>query len=393
MACVYDFDKVIERRNTNSFKYDALADTFGRDDLYSLWVADMDFATPDFILDALRERLNHPVLGYTKPYDSYWQSIIDWTRQHHDWTIEQEWIRYIPGIVKGIAMVLHAFTQAGDKVIIQTPVYHPFRLVPEGMGRVCVENPLRCCDGEHYRMDFDHLESIIDERCKVLILANPHNPIGIVWSREELRRLADIAHRHNIIVISDEIHCDMALYGNRHTPFATVSEAASRCSITFAAPTKTFNIAGLVSSYAIVPDERLREHFFSWMSASELDAPTLFAMVATEAAFTQGEPWRKQMLRYVEQNVDFVADYMAEHHPQIRVIKPQASFLVWIDFSTLGLSHAELVDFMVNRARLAMNDGAMFGKQGEQFMRMNVGLSRSLLHSALQQLSTAIATL
>lgn len=393
MACVYDFDKVIERRNTNSFKYDALADTFGRDDLYSLWVADMDFATPDFILDALRERLNHPVLGYTKPYDSYWQSIIDWTRQHHDWAIEQEWIRYIPGIVKGIAMVLHAFTQAGDKVIIQTPVYHPFRLVPEGMGRVCVENPLICYDGEHYRMDFDHLESIIDEHCKVLILANPHNPIGIVWSREELCRLADIAHRHNIIVISDEIHCDMALYGNRHTPFATVSEAARRCSITFAAPTKTFNIAGLVSSYAIVPDERLREHFFSWMSASELDAPTLFAMVATEAAFTQGEPWREQMLRYVEQNVDFVADYMAEHHPQIRVIKPQASFLVWIDFSALGLSHAELVDFMVNRARLAMNDGAMFGKQGEQFMRMNVGLSRSLLQSALQQLSTAIATL
>jgi cystathionine beta-lyase len=185
----------------------------------------------------------------------------------------------------------------------------------------------------------------------------------------------------------------MALYGNHHTPFATVSEAARRCSITFAAPTKTFNIAGLVSSYAIVPDEQLRERFFPWMSASELDAPTLFAMVATEAAFTQGEPWREQMLQYVEQNIDFVADYMAEHHPQIRVIKPQASFLVWIDFSALGLSHAELVDFMVNRARLAMNDGAMFGEQGKQFMRMNVGLSRSVLQSALQQLSAAIATL
>lgn len=393
MACVYDFDKVVERRNTNSFKYDALSDTFGRDDLYSLWVADMDFATPDFILNALRERLNHPVLGYTKPYDSYWQSIIDWTRQRHNWSIERDWICYIPGVVKGIAMALHAFTQAGDKVIIQTPVYHPFRLVPEGMGRVCVENPLICCDGEHYRMDFDHLESIIDERCKVLILANPHNPIGIVWSREELCRLADIAQRHNIIVISDEIHCDMALYGNHHTPFATVSEAARRCSITFAAPTKTFNIAGLVSSYAIVPDEQLRERFFSWMSASELDAPTLFAMIATEAAFTQGEPWREQMLQYVEQNIDFVADYMAEHHPQIRVIKPQASFLVWIDFSALGLSHAELVDFMVNRACLAMNDGAMFGEPGKQFMRMNVGLSRSVLQSALQQLSAAIATL
>lgn len=393
MSFMYDFDKVIDRRDTNSFKYDALDEMYGRNDLISLWVADMDFATPDFVVEALRERLDHPVFGYTKPYDSYWQSIVDWTYRRHAWAVEREWLCYIPGIVKGIAMALHAFTQKGDKVIIQPPVYHPFRLVTENLGRVCVENPLRCDDGVHYRMDFEQLESVIDEQCKVIILANPHNPIGIVWSREDLQRLAHIAAKHNLIVLSDEIHCDMALYGNRHAPFAAVSDEARRCSVTFAAPSKTFNIAGIVSSYAIVPDAHLREQFFSWAEAAELSAPTLFAMVATEAAFTQGDEWREQMLRYVEQNIDFVADYMAQHHPEIRVIKPQASFLVWIDFSALGLQHDALVDFMVNRAHLAMNDGAMFGRQGEQFMRMNVGLPRAVLHKALQQLTEAISTL
>lgn len=393
MAQRYDFDKVIDRRDTNSFKYDALDEVYGRNDLISLWVADMDFATPDFVVEALRERLDHPVFGYTKPYDSYWQSIVDWTYRRHAWAVEREWLCYIPGIVKGIAMALHAFTQKGDKIIIQPPIYHPFRLVTEGLGRVCVENPLRCDDGVHYRMDFEQLESVIDEQCKVIILANPHNPIGIVWSREDLQRLAHIAAKHNLIVLSDEIHCDMALYGNRHTPFATVSDEARRCSITFAAPSKTFNIAGIVSSYAIVPDDHLREQFFSWVEAAEFNAPTLFAMVATEAAFTQGDKWREQMLCYVEQNIDLVADYMAQHHPEIRVIKPQASFLVWIDFSALGLDHDALVDFMVNQAHLAMNDGAMFGSQGEQFMRMNVGLPRDTLLRALEQLSEAISTL
>lgn len=390
MSKIYDFDKVIDRRNTNCVKYDGMKELFGREDLIPLWVADMDFETPDFVIEALRQRLQHPVLGYTVAYDSYWQSIIDWLYHRHSWRVEREWLRYIPGIVKGIGMVLNAFTSPSDKVIIQPPVYHPFRFVPEKNGREVVLNPLRRTDSG-YEMDFENLESVIDSRCKVLILANPHNPIGITWSRETLQRLAEVAVRHNLIVVSDEIHCDMPLYGNVHIPFATVSEEAAKCSITFGAPSKTFNIAGVVSSFAVVPNTELREHFFAWLEANELDMATIFAMTATEAAFNNGDEWRCQMLKYIEGNIDFVADYVAQNMPKVKVVKPQASYLVWLDFSEVGLSHKDLVDLIVNEAHLAMNDGAMFGREGEQCMRMNVGTRREVLAQAMQQLRDALS--
>ena len=389
----YNFDKVIDRHGTGALKLDVLKERYGRDDLIPLWVADMDFETPDFILDAIKKRLEHPILGYCKDPQDLWPSVIDWIKSHHGWEVKREWLRYIPGIVKGIGMVINVFTKSDEKVIIQPPVYHPFRLVPEHCGRDVVFNPLRRLADGGYEMDFDHLESIIDSRCKILILSNPHNPAGIVWSRETLIRLAEIADKHNLVVISDEIHCDMTLYGHCHTPFATVSEAAARCSITFGAPSKTFNIAGIVSSYAIIPDASLRERFYSWLSACEMDAPTIFAMVATEAAFRNGESWRRQMVAYVEQNIDFVDDYLRQNLPMIKLLKPQASFLAWLDFSALGLSHDALNDLVINQARLAMNDGAMFGAQGEQFMRMNVATQRSVLQQALEQLRDAVARL
>lgn len=386
---IYDFNSHIDRRGSHCVKFDALKEMFGRDDLLSLWVADMDFATPDFIIDALKERLEHPVLGYPVQYDGYWQSIVDWLYSHHGWRVEREWMRYIPGIVKGIGMAINAFTQPDDKIIIQPPVYHPFRLVPEHNGREVVTNPL-IREGDTYRMDFEQLEQIIDDKCKILILANPHNPIGITWDRQTLARLAEIAVKHNLIVISDEIHCDMALYGNRHTPFASVSEEAARCSITFSAPSKTFNIAGIVSSYTVVPDPILREKFFSWLTANEMDMATIFAMTATEAAFTKGEEWRQQMLAHVESNIDYVDNFLKENIPAVRAIKPQASFLVWLDFSALGLPHEKLIDFLVNEAHLAMNDGAMFGAGGEQHTRLNVGTQRAVLEQAMKQLKEAI---
>ena len=386
---IYDFNTPIDRRGTHCVKFDALKDMFGREDLISLWVADMDFATPDFIIDALKQRLDHPVLGYPVQYDGYWQSVVNWIRSHHGWEVEREWMRYIPGIVKGIGMVVNVFTQPGDKIIIQPPVYHPFRLVPEHNGREIVMNPLRCV-GDSYEMDFEQLEQIIDDKCKILILANPHNPVGITWSRDTLARLADIAVKHNLIVISDEIHCDMAIYGHKHIPFASVSENAARCSITFGAPSKTFNIAGIVSSYAIVPNPALREKFFGWLTANEFDMATIFAMVATEAAFTQGEEWRQQMLAHIEGNIDFVDEYLKANIPEVRAIKPQASYLVWLDFSALGLPHDKLIDMLVNDARLAMNDGAMFGIGGEQHTRLNVGTQRAVLEQAMKQLKDAI---
>ena len=386
---IYDFNTPIDRRGTHCVKFDALKDMYGREDLLSLWVADMDFATPDFIIDALKQRLDHPVLGYPVQYDGYWQSVVNWIRSHHGWQVEREWMRYIPGIVKGIGMVVNVFTQPGDKIIIQPPVYHPFRLVPEHNDREIVMNPLRQV-GDTYEMDFEQLEQVIDDKCKILILANPHNPVGITWSRDTLVRLADIAVKHNLIVISDEIHCDMALYGNKHIPFASVSENAARCSITFGAPSKTFNIAGIVSSYAIVPDEVLREKFFAWLTANEMDMATIFAMVATEAAFTEGEEWRQQMLAHIESNIDFVDEYLKANIPEVRAIKPQASYLVWLDFSALGLPHDKLIDMLVNDARLAMNDGAMFGIGGEQHTRLNVGTQRAVLEQAMKQLKEAI---
>lgn len=386
----YDFGKIVDRHGTNCIKYDTLAANYGRSDLIPLWVADMDFETPDFIIDAMKRRLEHPIFGYTAEYDGYWDSITSWLREQHDWHVEREWLRYIPGIVKGIGMVINVFTEPGDKIIIQPPIYHPFRLIPLANGREVAYNPLKSADGEHYEMDFDNLENIIDERCKVLLLSSPHNPIGIMWDRDTLARLAEIAAAHDILVVSDEIHCDMPLYGHTHIPFAAVSDAAAHCSITFGAPSKTFNLAGIVSSYSIVPDRALRDKFYSWLAANEFDMATIFAMTATEAAFTLGDGWRRQMLRYVEGNIDFVADYLERNIPQVRAVKPQASYLVWLDFSRLGLKHETLVDLIVNKARLAMNDGAMFGAEGRQHMRMNVGCPRSVLAEALSRLEQAV---
>ena len=390
---IYDFNQPIDRRGTHCVKFDALKDMFGREDLISLWVADMDFATPDFIIDALKLRLEHAVLGYPVQYDGYWQSVVDWIRSHHGWEVEREWMRYIPGIVKGIGMVVNVFTQPGDKIIIQPPVYHPFRNVATHNGFEVVENPLRRTESGSYEIDFENLEAIADSRCKMLILANPHNPVGILWSRETLVRLADFCLSRGIIVISDEIHCDMALWGKKHIPFASVSDKAAECSITFGAPSKTFNIAGIVTSYAIVPNESLREKFFGWMGGNELNQPDIFAPIATVAAFENGEPWRVQMLKYVEENIEFTIDFCRKYIPQITPIRPEASFLVWLDCRELNLSHAKLVELFENRAKLALNSGAIFGTQGEGFMRLNVGTPRSVLEQALQQLKAAVADL
>jgi cystathionine beta-lyase len=237
-----------------------------------------------------------------------------------------------------------------------------------------------------YEMDFENLEAVCDERCRMLILSNPHNPAGIVWSRKTLEKLAEFCHSRKIIVVSDEIHCDMALFGNRHIPFASVSEKAAQCSITFGAPSKTFNIAGIVSSYAIVPDEKLRERFFRWLEASELSAAHLFAPIATMAAFNHGEEWRQQMISYIEGNIRFIEDFCAENLPQIKPLRPQASFLVWLDCRGLGLGHDDLIDLFVNKAGLALNDGEMFSPGGEGFMRLNVGTSRKNLEQAMARL-------
>ena len=387
----YNFDKVIDRRGTGALKTDALEERYGNADLLPLWVADMDFETPPFIMEALRKRLQHPVLGYTVEPADYWPTVQEWILSHHGWQTKREWLRYIPGIVKGIGMVINVFVKPDEKVIIQPPVYHPFRLVPQGNNREVVYNPLKENADGSYSMDFENLAQVCDNKCKLLILSNPHNPAGILWDATTLRTLAEFCHSRGIIVVSDEIHCDMALWGLKHIPFATVSPEAAACSITFAAPSKTFNIAGVVSSYSIVPNEQLREPFYNYLKANELDEAPLFSPIATIAAFKEGEQWRREMLSYVEGNIEFLLSYCKKELPDIKPLRPQASFLVWLDCRALGLSHKRLIELFVQRAGLALNDGAMFGSGGMGFMRMNVGCPRATLLQALERLKSAIA--
>lgn len=387
---MYDFDKIIDRTGSGDLKHEVLEERYGRSDLLPLWVADMDFETPHFITDALRKRMDHSLFGYTVEPKDYWPTVQQWLKDHHQWDVKREWLTYIPGIVKGIGMVVNIFTKPGDKVIIQPPVYHPFRLTPQGNGREVVYNPLHENADGSYSMDFDNLAEVADDQCKVLILSNPHNPAGIVWDKDTLARLADFCHDRHILVISDEIHCDMALWGNKHVPFATVSEKAAQGSITFGAPSKTFNIAGIVSSYAIVLNDEIRAKFYSWLTANELNEPTIFSPIATIAAFQHGEEWRQAMLHYVEENILFVEDYCKKHIPQLKPLRPEASFLVWLDCRQLGIDHKQLVDLFVNKAHLALNDGEMFGQGGEGFMRMNVGTPRSVLQQAFEQLRQAL---
>ena len=392
---MYNFDEVIERRGTSCLKYDALEERYGRADLIPLWVADMDFKTPDFIVDALRRRLDHPIFGYTIKGD-YFSRLASWVERLHNWNVKPEEMCFIPGIVKGIGLAQRCFLSPGDQVVIQPPVYHPFRLVPQACGFEVVNNPLiPVYDQEgflqSYEMDFEGLEKLIGPRTKMLVLSNPHNPCGICFSRETLSRLAEICCHRGIVVISDEIHSEMVLGGRKHIPFASVSEDAELCSITFMAPSKTFNIAGIVSSYCIIKNAELREKFFRYLESCELDDPTIFALEATRAAYSeQGLAWRNEMLAYVEGNVEYVCGWFAANLPEIHPVRPQASFLVWLDCRKLGLEQKDLVDLFVNRAGLALNDGAMFGPGGEGFMRLNIACPRSLLASALTQLKSAL---
>lgn len=368
------FDTLIDRRGSGALKTDALRERFpmyrnedGRDDLLPMWVADMDFATPDFILDAIRQRLEHPVLGYTIEPADYRPAIIDWVSSHHQWQIQPEWISYIPGVVKGIGTALNLFTNPGDSVAIMEPVYHIFRQVIEGNGRKVVGGK--------------------EGSPAVFLLSNPHNPIGICWSREWLQELAHYCYENHILVISDEIHADLALFGHKHIPFASVSEEAAMNSITFMAPTKTFNMAGIISAYSVIPNPSIRERYYQWLDTNELSEPNIFAPIATIAAYRKGEAWRQQLIQYIEQNILFAEQYVAQHLPQVKVVRPEASFLVWLDCRALGLSHEALIDLFVNRARLALNDGEMFGHGGEGFMRMNVGCPRTVLQQALERLT------
>lgn len=384
----YDFDEIIERRGTHSIKFDSMQELWGRNDLIPMWVADMDFRTPSFIVEAIRKRVEHEIFGYTKPSDEYFNSIICWVDKRYGMKVCKEQIQYVAGIVPGIHHAVCALSEKGDKIMIQPPVYHPFKQVIEGTGRCVVQSPLILRDGR-YCMDFNSMRKQI-QGCKLYILCNPHNPGGVVWSREELETVADICKESGVIVISDEIHADMTFLPYKHLPFAMVNDWTHENTVTFMAPSKVFNMPGIIASHAIVFNNDLRERFYSYLEQNDLIMGNAFAYPAVEAAYTQGEDWLKQMLDYVYENIRLVDASLKQKMPKIKAILPEASFLIFLDCRELGYETQEqLVDFFVNKARLGLNDGAMFGKEGTGFMRLNVATPRSIVEEAMKRLEDA----
>lgn len=386
---VYNFDEIIDRNGTNCLKVDALQERYGSSDLIPLWVADMDFKAPPAVIDAIIKRAQHGIFGYTRPSQEYHDSIRNWLDKHHDWQIKQEWTSFIPGIVKGIGFVISCFTDRNDKIIIQPPVYHPFRIIPTLQHREVIDNELILKENRYY-MDLEGLKKKIALGAKFLILCNPHNPGGRVWTKQELIDLAEICYDNNVLVISDEIHADLAHKGHKHIPFATVSDKAAMNSITFMAPSKTFNIAGIVSSFSVIPNQKIRDKFHAYLESFELEEGYIFAYTATQAAYQHGEEWLVQAKEYIWGNIQFVDNYLKENIPQIKAMIPDASYLIWLDCRDLNLSQPQLEDLFVNKAKLALNTGTMFGKGGEGFMRLNVGSPRSILAKALAQLKDAV---
>lgn len=395
MSKKYDFDSVIDRRGTGSVMYDMRQEMFGREDILPLWVADMGFAACPDITQALVDRIQgHPIYGYSVPLEDYWQSIIDWQRERNGLEFTTDEVCFIGGIVNGFGLVLNHFTHPGDKVVIQEPVYHPFRNLITGNGRLVFNNGLRRTADGFYEMDLDGLERIMErEQPRVMVLCNPHNPIGIAWSADVQRQVAALARKYNVVVFSDEIHGDLVLKGHRHTSFLTVSDDARAVGVVMGAPSKTFNIAGIVSSWCVIKNPDLRKPFFNRLSTNEQCSPNFLSMTATRAAYRHGGEWLEQCLDYIGGNIDMVTRYCSDNIPGIKAIRPQASFLVWLDCTALGLEHDALIDLFVNKARIGLNDGAMFGKAGSGFMRLNVAVPRSVLQQAMQQLEQAVKDL
>ncbi len=382
----YNFDKIIDRRGTSSIKYDKMPVFFDRSDLQPLWVADMDFATPDFIINDIKQRLAHPVLGYTLRKDSFYQSYINWAKKRYNWSVQKEWLDFSPGVVGALALLVLSLTNEQDKIIIQPPVYHPFFDLVQGNNRQLIENPLKKDARGHYAMDFEHLKSLIDEQTKMIIIANPHNPVGRVWQKEELQKLGQIAIENDLIILSDDIHADFVYAPNKYTPLASISQEIAQHTITVTSPSKTFNIAGLSTSIVIIPNKKYRAVYQKKLHDMHLFLGNIFGNIAFESAYNNGAEWLDELLVYLQGNIDFVIEYLSKNIPGIKVVKPEGTFLMWLDFSGTGLSHQQIKDKLINEAKIAINDGMSFGKNGEKFFRMNIATPRKNLEIALQKL-------
>ncbi len=384
-----NFDKIIDRTGTHSVKWDYREKIFGNNDIIPLWVADMDFESPPAVKKALKARAEHGTFGYTIESRQYYEGIIHWLANRHGWEIERNWLHYLPGVIPGLNWAVQTFTNPGDKVIIQPPVYKPFFQAISHNYRETLENPLKLVNGR-YEMDFERLESSIDEDTKMLILCSPHNPVGRVWQKNELEKLGEICYRHDLLVVSDEIHFDM-VYGNcQHYPFGNLDKKMQERTITLTSPGKTFNLQGLQSAYAIIPNPDLSKAFGKTLQQNGIFLNNTMSITAVEAAYNDGEPWLEALLPYLADNLAYLHKYCEDHLPGIQVIQSEGTYLAWLDCRELNLSQEVLRSFMINQAGLGLNDGKEFGEQGEGFMRLNFACPRPILEKALRQLAEAL---
>ncbi|HSV56830.1 MAG TPA: MalY/PatB family protein [Magnetospirillaceae bacterium] len=382
----------MDRVPTGCVKWSRRGELCGVADAIPLWVADMDFPAAPEILQAIRARADHPIYGYPARQDGFYTSLMGWVRRRYGWEIRRDWICYAPGVVPAINLAILAYTQPGDKVVIQSPVYHPFGASVVNNGRRLLDSPLRLVDGR-YRMDLEDLERRIDARTKLLILCNPHNPVGRVWTRPELKALADICARKDLVVVSDEIHADIVMPGHRHTSFSTVSEDAALRTLTCLAVSKTFNLAGLCTANVVIPDRRLRDGFQAMSDNLGLGTSNVFGLVAQEAAYTLGEPWLVDLLRNIEENYQRLASAIAKGAPEIVVLPMEGTYLAWMDCRGLGLADPELRDFFLRKARVWLDEGTKFGPGGSSFMRLNLACPRATLDQAIDRILAAVSDL
>lgn len=386
---LYNFDKVIERKNTSSLKYDGVNDRFGANDIFlPMWVADMDFQAPSYIQDVLKKRIEHGIYGYPYTNENLFKSVLKWINSKYDWNLTEKNMTLSPTVVISLAAAVEAFSNEGDEVIIQTPVYGPFYSVIKDQNRVIAENPLINNDG-YYTMDLEHFESIITPKTKVLLLCSPHNPVGRVWKKEELEKLANICLKHDIKIISDEIHSDI-IY-SKHTPIAKLSKEISMQSMIFNSPGKTFNLSGLYISYAYTENLKMLEAFNDVLQKHMSSIGNILSLEAFEVAYDGAETWTSELTSYLQSNIDFAIDYLNKHLPDIKVCKPEGTYLLWLDCRALGLSHEDIFNKLIKKGKIVLNSGLDFGKNGEGFFRLNVALPKSLLEKGLSCIVKALS--
>jgi len=378
-----DFDEVIDRKNTNCIKYDAVKRYFKKDDVQPLWVADMDFKTPKFIVEAIQKKVSQELFGYPEPHISLFNSIGNWMQKRHQWKIETKDIMLLAGVVAGLSAAVEAFSEEEDEIIVQTPVYYPFFSVIKNNNRKLIENPLRNDNG-YYTMDLEDFKTKITPRTKMIILCSPHNPVGRVWDKEELESLASICVKNNIIIISDEIHSDLVY--KKFIPMASISEEIANITLTLNSPSKTFNLAGLNSSYAICSNREMYQNFKRIVTKREIGSLNIFGIVAMQTAYESGESWVEKLLVYLNANINFVENYLKKHDMKIEFIKPESTYLVWLNFKGYNFTHKEIQKKLLDNAKVALNDGLSFGSNANLYFRINVALPKKELELALQKI-------